>query len=1030
MTSMATSTISIDNIIDTNETVSSESFGINFAFNYQSFGDKPWEKFDEIVEHYGPSQIRYPAGTYAETVFDIENPDATSYVNQNGQTKALTTMTEMLDFARQNNTDAVVVIPTAFALGPRDANGIRTFDASAEQKVRDYVQFLLEAIEDGTISRLEIGNEYASYMTSVEYGRIASAISKIVQEEIDRFAAENELPESWEEPEIAIQIFGQSPGGGNTIEDLNIRNQKVLNEFDADELAAVDAIVDHFYYFDGRNEGKVNEHDIHNIDQAVKTSMDRVDIWENATGRDLTHVVSEWNISHHSENAGGLRQIPYVMELFSEFVKNGVDELDFWSSQYHQSSLYDAYGQAMITGRIFTEFRDVIEGAQIVDVETGNTDVSISAFQSGEGITLFVSSLLGETTQFGFSMGSELGMLDITAATLISVDMASSDGIYKSKTNIPYYQEADVSYNFTDFDPAVLAAEGNPLFTLGAYETIVITLGVAEVETPDPDPVDPIPVPRLDDFNETLFGGLWRDFAGAADDVFPLAFDQIADRAEAENAAPPEGANISMANLSGVLDFSDIDSWVRFLPTEHAGSGWQRVSDLDFIDNTHGSSATLTGTAGDDAVILGVDKDDVYAGAGNDLMFFSGSTNYHWLHGGDGFDQADFSDFGSAISVALDVTNQQVWTRGTDTYLGTETWDLLARMSDVESVVATDFDDYLRGDDAANILCGMDGDDRLIGKGGDDVISAGLGDDNVNAGDGNDLVFITGSNDFDKVEGGAGRDMVDFSGFGSAVSVALDVDGQRAWTRGTDTFQGTEAWDLVALLSNVESLTGTKFDDYLRGDDGANILRGLDGDDHLIGKGGNDVISAGLGDDLVHAGDGDDLIIFTGATTVDQLNGDAGMDAVDFSGFGSAISVTLDVQGQGVWTRGSDSYLDGGAWRAIAQMSSIEAVVGTDYDDYLRGDAGHNELAGGAGDDRLVGGAGNDIFVFDAGDIGHDVIGDFELGIDLIAFSSGSWGDLTIEQQGTSARITHAEGTITLQNTDAGQLTVQDFLFG
>ncbi|MEM8541984.1 MAG: hypothetical protein AAGF25_13605, partial [Pseudomonadota bacterium] len=47
--------------------VSTDTLGINFEFNFQQYGDQPWQRFDEIIEQFQPSQIRYPGGTYTET---------------------------------------------------------------------------------------------------------------------------------------------------------------------------------------------------------------------------------------------------------------------------------------------------------------------------------------------------------------------------------------------------------------------------------------------------------------------------------------------------------------------------------------------------------------------------------------------------------------------------------------------------------------------------------------------------------------------------------------------------------------------------------------------------------------------------------------------------------------------------------------------------------------------------------------------------------------------------------------------------
>jgi Ca2+-binding RTX toxin-like protein len=55
--------------------------------------------------------------------------------------------------------------------------------------------------------------------------------------------------------------------------------------------------------------------------------------------------------------------------------------------------------------------------------------------------------------------------------------------------------------------------------------------------------------------------------------------------------------------------------------------------------------------------------------------------------------------------------------------------------------------------------------------------------------------------------------------------------------------------DGVDVLINFENIEGSRYNDTLTGDSGANILWGLDGDDVLIGGGGDDTLSGGAGND-------------------------------------------------------------------------------------------------------------------------------------------------------------------------------------
>lgn len=301
----------------------------------------------------------------------------------------------------------------------------------------------------------------------------------------------------------------------------------------------------------------------------------------------------------------------------------------------------------------------------------------------------------------------------------------------------------------------------------------------------------------------------------------------------------------------------------------------------------------------------------------------------------------------------------------------------------------TDSDTIAAGD-GNDEIDGLDGDDTLFGQGGDDTLRGGEGDDIVAGGSGNDTL-----------DGGEGFDTADYSDASSGVRVQLNTgialnDGDG----GTDTLIG------------FENVTGSAFDDLLIGDADANtldggqardVLIGGDGDDTLIGGSGaanelyggsgddtyildaNDTIVelAGGGTDTVRAsinivnlaanvenlvftgtgvfrgngnasdntitgGAGDD-ILFGGAGS-DTLNGGAGFDTADFSQASSGVVARLD---SGLVSQDGDGGTD--------TLTSIEALVGSSFDDLLIGGLGDDLLDGGLGRDVLIGGAGNDL---------------------------------------------------------------------
>ena len=215
-----------------------------------------------------------------------------------------------------------------------------------------------------------------------------------------------------------------------------------------------------------------------------------------------------------------------------------------------------------------------------------------------------------------------------------------------------------------------------------------------------------------------------------------------------------------------------------------------------------------------------------------------------------------------------------------------------------------------------DVLTGTNGPDVIVGLGGDDVISGLDGDDKLCGGDGNDT--LAGGPGGDRLSGqgdsglDASADLADYSG-AAGPGVNVDLAAGQATGEGTDTLTG---------ISNV---TGSEFDDTLRGEDGDNTLTGEAGDDTLDGGAGADTLS-GLG----------------------------GVDTVSYAARTTAVTVGID----GVADDGGAE--DGPAAARDNVQADVENLTGGSAADTLTGDSAGNALVGGDGGDTLDGGAGAD----------------------------------------------------------------------
>ncbi|MEF8756328.1 MAG: calcium-binding protein [Accumulibacter sp.] len=441
--------------------------------------------------------------------------------------------------------------------------------------------------------------------------------------------------------------------------------------------------------------------------------------------------------------------------------------------------------------------------------------------------------------------------------------------------------------------------------------------------------------------------------------------------------------------------------------------------------------------------------------AGNDLdnLLYGGSGN-NLFDGAGGNDTASYLyGVSGGVSVSLAIAGAQATGgSGSDTLVG------------IENLSGSIHADTLTGDGNANRLEGANGNDTLAGAAGDDTLDGGLGADSLIGGDGSDQYYVdhagdrvtetnaspvsggtdqvfsslaaytlgahiengrilatgaanlTGNALDNRLHAGSGANLLDGAGgndtvsylYGAAsgVSVRLAIAGAQATGgSGSDT--------LIA----IENLTGSTYDDTLRGDGNANVLSGAGGNDFLDGGAGNDTLDGSAGNDRLWGGSGADSLIggdgsdsyyvdHTGdsvsetnanpatggtdqvfsyaaaytlgthiengrilATGAANLTGNAldnlldagtGANLLDGAGGNDTVSYLYAVSGSGVSVSLALAGAQATGGSGSDTLAGIENLSGSTYDDTLTGDANANRLSGAQGNDFLNGGAGND----------------------------------------------------------------------
>jgi Ca2+-binding RTX toxin-like protein len=405
----------------------------------------------------------------------------------------------------------------------------------------------------------------------------------------------------------------------------------------------------------------------------------------------------------------------------------------------------------------------------------------------------------------------------------------------------------------------------------------------------------------------------------------------------------------------------------------------------------------IDGGAGADTVEAGHGGNTIRGGQGDDLIRSgSGSDELYGQDGGifdNGRDTVSYASAVGAVTVSLAL-------QGSAQPTGNGGIDLLKGFEDL---IGSSFNDHLTGDAASNRIDGGAGQDDVRGGDGADTLVCLSGADTVFGEGGDDVIQVGDDAQLTFAYAGAGADTM-------TGGLEARLDGGE----GADTLSGDEA-------------------DYLAGGDGDDLLTatspltvtgmiGGGGNDRMIGQVGRQLFSCGAddGDDTIIGGDGVDGITFTGSAAgvrVDLGRTDAqdtrgsgidiiqGIEAVSGS---TADDVLIGSDGNDqlsghfandtIYAVGGGDTLDGGSeidtlnlsrqthfadidlkfenWftegGAVAgTISQFENLVGTRFNDALKGDDGINQLTAGNGSDTLDGRDGDDLL---RGGLGDDVI--------------------------------------------------------
>lgn len=219
-----------------------------------------------------------------------------------------------------------------------------------------------------------------------------------------------------------------------------------------------------------------------------------------------------------------------------------------------------------------------------------------------------------------------------------------------------------------------------------------------------------------------------------------------------------------------------------------------------------------------------------------------------------------------------------------------------------------------------------------------------------------------------------------------------------------------------------DDLIGSDSEDVLYGGGGADRMNGGKGRDTLYGGVGNDTLRGGQGADILSGGDGADWADYSDpdATTGVSVNLSAAEVTID--DLRIAARTALDCHG------------------TLDTLSSIEHIIGSNFNDKLIGSAGANTFRPRGGADWIAGGGGFDAVRYDEDDITRGVTVDLAVGLatdpwgfqDTLQAIDGAYGtsladDLTGHGGSTNSHLRGLAGDDILRAPEADTRVLADY---
>ncbi|WP_422000052.1 type I secretion protein [Roseovarius mucosus] len=487
--------------------------------------------FADTAETLGMAHLRYPGGALTENCACIYEADRLSDPPRTTDEPVQTSVTEMFSYATQAGIALTLVLPTRdFLTDISDENGHRFADVD-EAAVRQFIADIAEG-NFGTapvIQAFEIGNEYwgSGEMNTVEYGRLASEMALIVEDEMSRHPASPQFADTdilvqmgtnhgvsdlsglfdgtgSEQLAAANQMFGLSLSeegyiySSGEVAWSKVNNAILMDQFDTDaERAAVDGIVAHIY---SRGEDVPGSR-YFELSQIGDTWLEEMP--------DLKVYATEWNLKRTvgdtREEEFGLKQAHEMLNIVEAFHWGGVDAAHAWALQLNsRTALAEVEGDAemRVAGEMFRLMNEVLPGTRPLalvgsagrETELQGTTADVHSFYAQDRLVTFIAST---------SDGQSEQVVDFNNLVTQSGEVSITRlGVAEGEN--PTFTSAEP--RITHEDASALLADGILIADLAPREILMIEMSnptftdavreIAAQDVPADDPVLPMLPPE------------------------------------------------------------------------------------------------------------------------------------------------------------------------------------------------------------------------------------------------------------------------------------------------------------------------------------------------------------------------------------------------------------------------------------------------------------------------------------------------------------------------------------------------------